>query len=183
MRTGLRAFNTSPPLPVRQIAKRGRAALTDEHLEELREAFNLFDTDRRGAIDARELKAAMRALGFDIKKEQVRKMMADIGKDPNSTIAFEDFCELLASRMSEKGTREEVMKVFKLFDDDGSGKVTFRDLKRVSQELGETLTDEDLQEMIDEADRDGDGMLCFDEFYRVMRKRGSDPLSDYDSDD
>ncbi len=32
-------------------------------MEELREAFNLFDTDHSGVIDARELKAAIRALG------------------------------------------------------------------------------------------------------------------------
>ena len=61
------------------------------------EAFNLFDTDHSGAVDARELKAAMRALGFDIKKEQVRTMLNDIGKDAADTIDFDEFCELLGS--------------------------------------------------------------------------------------
>ena len=37
--------------------------LDEEQMEELREAFNLFDTDHSGVIDARELKAAIRALG------------------------------------------------------------------------------------------------------------------------
>ena len=37
--------------------------------------------------------------------------------------------------------------------------------------------------MIDEADRDGDGLINTDEFYRVMRKRGDNPLDDFDSDD
>ena len=35
---------------------------------EMKEAFQLFDTDHSGAIDSREFKAAMRALGFPIKK-------------------------------------------------------------------------------------------------------------------
>ena len=180
----IRPRNISPPKPVRPTAvRRGRAALSEENLEELREAFNLFDTDRRGFIDPRELKAAMRALGFDVKKEHVRRILAEGGKDSTSNVSFDDFCDLLASRMSEKGSKDEVMKVFRLFDDDGTGKISFRNLKRVSQDLGENLTDEELQEMIDEADRNGDGVLDFDEFYRVMRKRGTDPLSDYDSDD
>ncbi len=34
-----------------------------------------------GVIDAKELKAAMRALGFQVKKAEVRKMIADIDKD------------------------------------------------------------------------------------------------------
>ena len=74
-------------------------------------------------------------------------------------------------------------KVFALFDDDASGHITFRNLKRVASELGENLTDEELQEMIDEADRDGDGMINEDEFFRVMKKRGENPLDDLSSDD
>jgi hypothetical protein len=58
----------------------------------------------------------------------------------------------------------------RLFDDDSSGTITFKDLKRVAKELGENLTDEELQEMIDEADRDGDGEVNEEEFYRIMKK-------------
>jgi centrin-1 len=43
-------------------------ALDDEEVEEIREAFNLFDTDGKGAIDVRELKAAFRALGFQVRR-------------------------------------------------------------------------------------------------------------------
>ena len=49
------------------------------------------------------------------------------------------------------------MKAFRLFDPNGTGRITFTNLKRVATELGENLTDEELQEMITEADRDGDG--------------------------
>ena len=48
---------------------------------------------------------------------------------------------------------------FHFFDDDDTGKISFRNLKRVARELGENMTDEELQEMIDEADRDGDGEI------------------------
>lgn len=63
------------------------------------------------------------------------------------------------------------MKVFKLFDEDDSGYITFRNLKRICQELGESLTDDEIQEMIDEADRDNDGQINAEEFYRIMKKR------------
>merc|ERR1719433_1666304 len=163
--------------------QRQRQGLDEEQIEELREAFNLFDTEHSGTIDARELKAALRALGFEVKKEDVRRMLSDVGKDPSQPIDFNDFCEMMRGRMPDKNSRAEIDKVFALFDEDETGKISFRNLKRIAQELGENLTDEELQEMIEEADRDGDGLINPDEFYRVMRKRGGNPLDDWDSDD
>ena len=68
--------------------------------------------------------------------------------------------------------------MFKLFDDDSTGKISFKNLKRVAKELGENMTEEELQDMIDQADRDGDGEINPDEFYRIMKKRGDNPLDD-----
>jgi len=41
----------------------------------------LFDADGSGTIDVKELKVAMRALGFEPKKEEIKKMIADIDKE------------------------------------------------------------------------------------------------------
>ena len=40
--------------------------LSDEEMEEVREAFQLFDTEQKGSIDIKELKAGFRALGFQV---------------------------------------------------------------------------------------------------------------------
>ena len=123
-----------------------------------------------GVIDAKELKVAMRALGFTPKKEEIRKMIADIDKDGSGTIDFDEFLVMMTSKMGERDSKEEMIKAFKLFDDDETGKITFKNLKRVSKELGETMNDEELQEMIDEADREGSGEVSMDDFLRVMKK-------------
>ena len=65
---------------------------------------------------------------------------------------------------------EEIRKAFRVFDDDESGKISLKNLRRVAKELGETMTDDKLQEMIDEADRDGDGEISEDDFIRIMKK-------------
>jgi centrin-1 len=149
---------------------KGKPELTEEQRQEIKEAFDLFDTDGSGSIDAKELKVAMRALGFEPKKEEIRKMISDIDTDGSGTIDFNEFLEMMTAKMSEKDSREEILKAFRLFDDDETGKISFKNLKRVAKELGENMTDEELQEMIDEADRDGDGEVSEEEFLRIMKK-------------
>ncbi|XP_043112656.1 caltractin [Puntigrus tetrazona] len=144
--------------------------LTEEQRQEIKEAFDLFDTDGSGNIDVKELKVAMRALGFEPKKEEIKKMIADIDKEGSGVISFNDFLSMMTQKMSEKDSKEEILKAFRLFDDDCTGKISFKNLKRVAKELGENLTDEELQEMIDEADRDGDGEINEQEFLRIMKK-------------
>ncbi|CAG9762240.1 unnamed protein product [Ceutorhynchus assimilis] len=144
--------------------------LSDDQKNDIREAFDLFDNDGTGKIDSKDLKVAIRALGFEPKKEEIKKMIADIDKDGTGKISYLEFQELMTIKMAEKDSREEILKAFRLFDDDETGKISFKNLKRVAKELGENLTDEELQEMIDEADRDGDGEISQDEFLRIMKK-------------
>merc|ERR1719245_275763 len=149
---------------------KNKVELTEEQKQEIREAFDLFDTDGSGSIDAKELKVAMRALGFEPKKEEIKKMISDIDKDGSGSIDFSEFLEMMTTKMSEKDSREEILKAFRLFDDDETGFITLKNLRRVSKEIGENMTDEELQEMIDEADRDGDGQVSEEEFLRIMKK-------------
>ncbi|GBG24086.1 Caltractin [Hondaea fermentalgiana] len=173
-------------LSPRRKPRKNKQSLDEEQLEELREAFQLFDTDSSGTIDVRELKAAMRALGFTVKKAEIRQMLEDHGHRLDETggaVEYSEFCELMTEKMNGRDAREEIMKIFALFDEESTGKITFRNLKRVAQELGEDLSDEELQEMIDEADRTGEGAINQEDFYRVMKKRGNDPLDDLSSDE
>ena len=76
----------------------------------------------------------------------------------------------LLLHQAERDPLDEIRKAFQLFDDDGTGKVSLKNLRRVAKELGETMNDDELQEMIDEADRDGDGEINEEEFIRIMKK-------------
>merc|ERR1712205_140498 len=136
------------------MPKKPRGSLTDEQVEEVREVFGLFDADQSGAIDCRELKGAMRALGFEVKNEELIKMVSDIDTDGNSTVEFKEFMGMMTGKMGEKDSREDIVKMFKMFDDDSTNKISFRNLARVAEELGESVDDEELQDMINQSDKD-----------------------------
>ena len=146
--------------------------LTDEQKGELKEAFELFDTDGSGAVDCSELHTAMKALGFEPKKEEIDKMVREMDKDGDATVDLEEFFIMMAEMMNKKDGKDELLKGFKLFDDDGTGKISFANFKRVAKELGENMTDKELEEIIAEADTDKDGEINQDEFLKVMEKTG-----------
>ena len=145
--------------------------MTEDEIEEIKEAFDLFDTDGSGTIDPKELKAAMQSLGFDAKNQTIFQMISDLDRNKSGDIDFEEFLDMMTARMSDKDTREDINKVFRLFDDDGTGSISLKNLRRVARELGETMTDEELQEMIDRADSNGDSLVSADDFYNIMTKK------------
>eukprot|EP00397_Hematodinium_sp_SG-2012_P055569 GEMP01067925.1.p1 GENE.GEMP01067925.1~~GEMP01067925.1.p1 ORF type:complete len:167 (+),score=42.25 GEMP01067925.1:73-573(+) len=148
-----------------------RPGLTGDEIEEIREAFNLFDTDGSGTIDPRELKAAMQSLGFDNKNPTVYQMIADLDRDFSSSIEFEEFLDAITSKLGDKESRDGIGKIFQLFDDDHTGNITMKNLKRVAKELGETMSEEELREMIERADSQGNGEIALEDFYTIMTKK------------
>ncbi|XP_063169561.1 centrin-2-like [Candoia aspera] len=92
-------------------------------------------------------------------------------KEGAGKIGFDAFYSVMAQKMSETDSKEDILKAFKLFVDKDSGRITFKNLKQIAGEIGEKLTDEELQEMINEADLDGDGEVNEQEFLKVMKRR------------
>merc|ERR1711981_870379 len=126
--------------------KKSKGGLSEEQIEEIREAFNLFDADNSGAIDVRELKAAMRALGFEVKKEELKKMISDIDNDGNGSIEFGEFLEMMTGKMGEKDTREnideeELQDMINQADRDGDGEINVDEFYRIMKKKGNFLED------------------------------------------
>ncbi|KOB63072.1 hypothetical protein PFHG_04807 [Plasmodium falciparum HB3] len=226
--------------PISSNRRRGRNEITDEQKNEIKEAFDLFDTEKTGKIDYHELKVAIRALGFDIKKADVLDLMREYDKTNSGHIDYNDFLDIskkicvyikyyniyniniyiimltvymsfeksdaillliihklkkkkkkfpiytiyiyihiyiyiffffeVTQKISERDPTEEIIKAFKLFDDDDTGKISLKNLRRVSRELGENLSDDELQAMIDEFDKDMDGEISQEEFLSIMKQ-------------
>ena len=150
--------------------KKKRAELTEEQKQEIKEAFDLFDTEKQGTVDYHELKVALRALGFDVKKNDILAIMKEYDKQEKGRLEYADFVEIFAKKISERDPTAEIVKAFKLFDEDKRGKIGLKNLRRVAKELGENLTDEELQAMIDEFDKDQDGEINEQEFLAIMKQ-------------
>ena len=94
----------------------------------------------------------------------------------------------VSERILARDPMEEIRRAFQLFDDDNTGKISLRNLRRVAKEIGDRLEDDELyvfrcfwslpalspdsphdrQAMIDEFDLDQDGEINEQEFFAIM---------------
>jgi calmodulin len=69
---------------------------------------------------------------------------------------------MMARKIRETDSEEEIREAFRVFDKDGNGYISAAELRHVMTSLGEKLTDEEVEEMIKEADINGDGQVDYD---------------------
>lgn len=148
------------------------AKLTEEQIEEHRQAFSMFDKDGDGQITAEELGHVLRQLGQYPTKEQLQEMIRGVDKDGNGSIEFSEFLQMCQQKSDTNAEEAELKAAFDVFDKDGNGFISAQELRGVMQNLGEDeITQEDVDAMISEADADGDGQVNFEEFKKMMKSR------------
>lgn len=142
--------------------------LTEEQIAEFREAFSLFDRDGDGSITTKELSTVIRSLGQNPTESEIQDMINEVDTDGNGTIDFREFLDLMAHKIKDLDSDEELREAFKVFDKDQNGYISAAELRHVMINLGEKLTEEEVELMIKEADTDGDGQVNYEEFVRMM---------------
>ncbi|KAJ7657098.1 centrin 3 [Mycena olivaceomarginata] len=160
------------------VQKGRRRNSSPRNMGAIKEAFELFDKNKDGAVDYHELKAAMLSmgglllsLGFDLGKAEVLKILRDHGKSGEGLMNFENFAKIMSERILARNPMDEIRRAFQLFDKDGAGKISFRDLRHVADDLNEPIDDDELKSMIEEFDLDHDGKINEQEFLAIMAQQ------------
>jgi len=145
--------------------------LTNDQLEEYKEAFDVFDRDADGKITTDELGVVMRSLGHNPTENELQEMINEVDVNRNGTLEFSEFLGMMSRHNLEEsiGVSETVMReAFRQFDADGNGVITADELRMAMSEMGEAMNKEDIEEMIAEADLNGDGVVDYEEFILMM---------------
>ena len=83
--------------------------------------------------------------------------------------------------MADQLTEEQIAEfkeAFSLFDKDGDGTITTKELGTVMRSLGQNPTEAELADMINEVDADGNGTIDFPEFLTMMARKMKDTDSE-----
>lgn len=122
------------------------------------------------AISTRDFKLAIKALGLELPRNQYIQLLSRIEKDQNNCITKEIFIKEVRKLLSKTDFEADMIKAFRLIDDDDTGKIDFGNLKKIATLLGEQVSDQDIINMLEVADEDGDGKVNLTEFMKLMDK-------------
>lgn len=130
-----------------------------------------------------DLKVALRALGFEPAKEEIKRLISGLNNSAQSrdndkekegivTIDFEDFKDIMTTKMSERDGDAQLEKAFILFSQD-KDHITYEDLKSIADDLGENMTEDELRQMIYEAEsekpeEERTGVVNIQDFMQIL---------------
>ena len=77
-------------------------------------------------------------------------------------IEFPEFLTMMARKMKDSDSEDEIREAFRVFDKDGNGFISAAELRYVMTNIGEKLTDEEVDEMVQVADIDEDGQINYE---------------------
>ena len=161
-------------LQQRSKVKIQRPGLSNEEIEEIRQAFELFDSSGEGKLDPKELISSMKALNYDKENPTMYNLLADLetfNSKKNERITFDEYVTAINAKLRDSESKEGVRRIFDMFiDDPNSDTININSLRKVALELGENMSNDDLKDMLERTSSSGKE-ITFDEFYEIMTKK------------
>lgn len=146
-------------------------------MDDIRRVFQRFDKNGDGKISVDELKEVIRALSPTASPEETVKMMKQFDLDGNGFIDMDEFVSLFQIGVNQGGgggnSKNDLKEAFELYDLDGNGRISAKELHSVMKNLGEKCSVQDCRKMISKVDTDGDGCVNFEEFKLMMNNGGA----------
>jgi len=136
--------------------------LSEEQIEEFREAFSLFDPDGQGFIFTKELGTVLRSLGIHASDDEKKEFIKRYDINGEGKLFFGQFLEIIVSKITETKPEEEIKEAFRLFDTDKKKKIPFDTFKEILKTYSKNIEDDEIKEICDFLQPTEDDAECFD---------------------
>mmetsp|Transcript_44334 Transcript_44334/g.54293 ORF Transcript_44334/g.54293 Transcript_44334/m.54293 type:complete len:154 (-) Transcript_44334:237-698(-) len=136
--------------------------------KEVKECFDLFDRNGSGKIPVEMLGKIIRSVGQTPSNAMVSDYIKEIDSDGTGTFDYASLVALLERHWEPPADPNQVVTAFKIFDPDGTGKISAAELRTVMTNLGEKLTNEEVNAMLKEADPTNSGTIDYTAFVNHM---------------
>jgi len=147
--------------------KRGTASLEVTE-QDIKEAFDVFDSDKDGFIMAEEVGTVIRALGKCPYQKEVIALIEEAGGE-SKKVDFRTFNTFYKRKFKKPQDLERDMRnAFSAIDKDGAGNILEAELRQILGTLGETLTSEEVDLLLRDCQTDEEGQIRYDKFVDML---------------
>ena len=123
--------------------------LSEEQIEEFREAFSLFDTDGQGFIFTKELGTVLRSLGIHASDDEKKEFIKKYDTNGEGKLYFWQFLEIIVSKITESKPEEEIKEAFRLFDTEKKKKISLDTFREILKTFSKNIEEEEIKEICD----------------------------------
>lgn len=95
-------------------------------------------------------------------------MLNEVDPENGGSIDFPEFLSLMAKKMKDNDSYEELIEAFKIFDPEGLGVVSAAEFRYLIMNMGEKLTQEEAEEMIKDTEPNQDGFIKYEDFVKKI---------------
>ena len=143
--------------------------LTEMEIALYKEAFQIFDKHSEGYISSKELGTIMSSLGFNISDEDLNEIINIYDNDENNNlIDFISFLEIISKKKDNIYKEEDLIDAFRIFDKEGNGKISSKELRYVIMSSGEDFNENYIKELINESSVDHDEFIDYHKFIKLL---------------
>ena len=143
--------------------------LTEMEIALYKEAFQIFDKHSEGYISTKELGAIFNSLGINISEEDLIEIITIYDNDQNnSMIDFITFLDIIAKKKDEIYKEEDLINAFRIFDKEGNGKISIKELRYVMMSSGVDFNENYIKDIINESNVDNDEFIDYHKFIKLL---------------
>ena len=143
--------------------------LTEMEIALYKEAFQIFDKHSEGYISTNELGTIMSSLGFNISDEDLNEITNIYDNEQNNNmIDFISFLEIISKKKGNIYKEEDLIDAFRIFDKEGNGKISSKELLYVMMSSGEDFNENYIKELISESSMEHDEFIDYQKFVKLL---------------
>ena len=143
--------------------------LTEMEIALYKEAFQIFDKHSEGYISTKELNTILGSLGIIISDEDLKEIINTYDNDEyNNMIDFITFLEIISKNKENAYKEDDLIDAFKIFDKEGNGKISSKELRYVMMSSGEDFNENYIKELIKESSIDHDEYIDYNKLAKLL---------------
>lgn len=123
--------------------------LSNEKVAELKGAFMLFDYNKTGHISMRDIGPVIRSIGLKPSEAEVQDIMTDV-QQMGGEVDLSTLVQLIGQKVTNPPAEspENLQEMFRMYDKDGSGFISAKEMRHLLTSVGEKLTDDEAEELL-----------------------------------